>query len=210
MCNNATVVSYIKQEGGTKSFRLTQPMTRLLKFCDCKGFVIVSVHLPGRCKIQADSLSRPGQTLPTEWEIHPDFLRPVFSHWGQPWIDLFATFNKKKCHQFISPFPDPPAAYIDTLSMPWNRMGTVYAFPPFKIIPTVIVKLRQSRESITMILIALYRMDASGMLELLQLSWDRPIPVHDEQNPLNQVVHQTNGGAKIWTYQCLNLHEWKF
>ena len=54
MCDNATVVSYIKQEGGTKSFRLT---IRLLKFCDHKGIVIVPVHLPGHCNIQVESLS---------------------------------------------------------------------------------------------------------------------------------------------------------
>ena len=97
MCDNATVVSYLKQECGIKSFRLTRLTIRLLKFCDRKGIVIVPVHLPGRCNTQADGLSRPGQTLPTEWEIHPDLLRPVFNHWGQPWMDLFNnTFNNKK------------------------------------------------------------------------------------------------------------------
>ena len=158
--DNAAVVSYIKQEGLTKSFRLTRLTIRLLKFCYRKGIVIVPVHLPGCCNIQVDSLSRTGQTLPTEWEIHLDLLLPVFNCRGKAWIDLFATFNSKKCQQFIFPFLDPRAAYIDALSIPW--MGTVYAFPPFKIIPTVVAIVI----SITMILIAPCRMDASWMPKL--------------------------------------------
>ena len=126
----------------------------------------------------------------TKWDIHPDLLRPVFNHWGQPWIDLFATFSKK-CHQFISPFLAPGAVYIDALSIPWNQMGTVYAFPPFKIIPTVIAKCRQS-ESITLILIAQYRMDTSWMQELLQLSRNSPIHVRDKQKLLTHSSHSSN------------------
>ena len=61
-----------------------------------------------------------------------------------------------------------------------------------------------------MMLIAPYRMDASWMPELLQLSQDSPIPVHDEQKPLTQVVHRTNREGKTWTFQCLNLHDGNF
>ena len=165
-------MSYSKQEGETKSFKLTCLPIKLLKFCNHKCIVIVLVHLPGHCNIQADSLSRPGETLLTEWSIHLDLLCP------------------------------------QALPILWNRIGTVYTFPPFKITPTVIAKLRQS-EPITMILIAPYEMDASLMLGLLQLTQDRPIPVHDEHKPLTQVVHRTYGGAETRTYQCLNLHMWK-
>ena len=119
-------------------------MIRLLNFCDHRRILLVPVHLLGRCNVQADRLSRPGQELLTEWDIDPELLRPIFSHWGQPWIDVFATFNNKKCSQLVSPFPDPRAAFINALSIPWNWMGMGYAFPPFKVIPTVIAKLRQS------------------------------------------------------------------
>ena len=76
MFDNVTVVLYIKQEGGTRSFRLTRLTIRLLKFCDRKKIVLI----PGRNNIQADRVSRLGQTLPTEWEIHLDLLQPVFGH----------------------------------------------------------------------------------------------------------------------------------
>ena len=34
MCDNSTVVAYIRNEGGTRSFRLTRLTIRLLQFCD--------------------------------------------------------------------------------------------------------------------------------------------------------------------------------
>ena len=40
-------------------------------------------------------------------------------------------------------------------------------------------------------------------MELLQLSRERPIPVHDEQKPLTQFIHRTGGGAETLTYHKL-------
>ena len=62
MCDNAVTVAYIKNEGGTRSHTLMQMTIRLLKWCDSKAITLVPVHLPGVCNIQADSLSRVGQT----------------------------------------------------------------------------------------------------------------------------------------------------
>ena len=67
MCDNAVTVAYIKNEGGTRSPTLMQMTIRLLKWCDCKAITLVPVHLPGVHNIQADSLSRVGQTLTMEW-----------------------------------------------------------------------------------------------------------------------------------------------
>ena len=98
------------------------------------------------------------------------------------------------CHQFVTPYPDPWVTFTDAMSTPCRRMGTVIA--------------RQSH-AITMILLAPYRMDASWILELLQLSQDTPIPVVNDQKPLTQLVHLPDGGAHNWTYHCSNLHVWK-
>ena len=62
MCDNAVTVVYIKNEGGTRSHTLMQMTIRLLKWCDSKAITLVPVHLPGVRNIQADSLSRVGQT----------------------------------------------------------------------------------------------------------------------------------------------------
>ena len=96
MCDNAVTVAYIKNEGGTRSHTLMQLTIRLLKWCDRKAITLVPVHLPGVHNIQADSLSRVGQTLTTEWTMAMESLRPMFAKWGEPRIDLFATFANRR------------------------------------------------------------------------------------------------------------------
>ena len=109
MCDNAVTVAYIKNEGGTRSHTLMQMTIRLLKWCDSTAITLVPVHLPGVRNIQADSLSRVGQTLTTEWTMAMESLRPVFAKWGEPHIDMFVTFANRRLVKFVSPYPDPRA-----------------------------------------------------------------------------------------------------
>ena len=67
MCDNAVTVAYIKNEGGTRLYTVMQMKICLLKWCDHKAITLVPVRLPGVLNIQADLLSRVGQTLNTEW-----------------------------------------------------------------------------------------------------------------------------------------------
>ena len=206
MCDNAVVVSYINKEGGTKSFRLTRLTIRLLKFCDRKRIRLVPVHLPGSRNIQADALSRVGQTLATEWAINGQLLHPVFSAWGTPVIDLFATFANRKLPVFASPFPDQRAKYVDAMSVPWSGMGMVYAFPPFKMLPAVLNKIRRSH-NLSVILIAPRLMSASWMPELLEQSRCPPIPL-DGHPLLTQEVRLPRGHVETRHYRPSNLHAW--
>ena len=201
MCDNAVVVSYINKEGGTKSFRLTRLTIRLLKFCDRKGIRLVPVHLPGSRNIQADALSRVGQTLATEWAINGQLLHPVFSAWGTPVIDLFATFANRKLPVFASPFPDQRAKYVDAMSVPWSGMGMVYAFPPFKMLPAVLNKIHRSH-NLSVILIAPRLMSASWMPELLEQSRCPPIPL-DGHPLLTQEVRLPRGHVETRHYRPL-------
>ena len=201
MCDNAVVVSYINKEGGTKSFRLTRLTIRLLTFCDQKGIRLVPVHLPGSCNIKADALSRVGQTLATEWAINGQLFHPVFSTWGTPVIDLFATFANRKLPVFASPFPDQRAKYVDAMSVPWSGMGMVYAFPPFKVLPAVLNKIRWSH-NLSVILIAPDLMSASWMPELLEQSRCPPIPL-DGHPLLTQEVWLPRGSRRDKTLPTL-------
>ena len=96
MCDNAETVAYIKNEGGTRSYTLMQMTLHLLKWCDRKVITLVPVHLPGVHNIQADSLSRVGQTLNMEWTMAMEHLRPVFAQWDEPQVHLFATFANRQ------------------------------------------------------------------------------------------------------------------
>ena len=50
-----------------RSFKVTRLTIRLLKFCDWKRIVLIPVHIPGRCSVQANSLSRLGEILSLSW-----------------------------------------------------------------------------------------------------------------------------------------------
>ena len=78
MCDNAVMVAYIKNEGGTRSYTLMQ----------------LTIHLPGVRNVQVDALSRIG-TINTKWTLAMECLGPVFSKWGEPQIDMFATFTNR-------------------------------------------------------------------------------------------------------------------
>ena len=61
----------------------------------------------------ADKLSRLGQTIQTEWSLHPDVFQTICSRWHQPQVDLFATRFNNKLPQFVSPIPEPQAWAVD-------------------------------------------------------------------------------------------------
>ena len=122
-----------------------QLTTRLLKWCDRKAIRLVPVHLPGMRNVQADALSRMGQTLNTEWTFTMECLRPVFTKWCALQIDMFATSANRRLIKFVSPFPDPRAEWTDAMSTTWdNGRGLLYVFPPFKLVPQVLRKIYQS------------------------------------------------------------------
>ena len=128
MWDNAVMVAYIKNEGGTQSYTLMQLMIRLLKRYDRKAIKLVPVHLPG---VQTDVLSRIGQTLNTEWMLAMECLRPVFAKWGEPQINMFVTFANRRLIKFVSSYPDRRAEWTGAMSISWdNRRALLYAFPP--------------------------------------------------------------------------------
>ena len=210
MCDNAVTVAYIKNEGGTRSHTLMQMTIRLLKWCDSKAITLVPVHLPGVRNIQADSLSRVGQTLTTEWTLAMESLRPVFAKWGEPQIDMFATFANRRLVKFVSPYPDPRAEWTDAMSMPWDKeRGLLYVFPPFKMVPQVLQKIAQSPE-LQVILIALLQPAASWFPELMDLTQEDPVPLFVEgQDLLTQDVCMGGGVTEIRHFRPSNLHAWK-
>ena len=199
-----------QERGGTRSHTLMQMTIRLLKWCDSKAITLVPVHLPGVRNIQADSLSRVGQTLTTEWTMAMESLRPVFAKWGEPQIDMFATFANRRLVKFVSPYPDPRAEWTDAMSMPWDKeRGLLYVFPPFKMVPQVLQKIAQSPE-LQVILIALLQPAASWFPELMDLTQEDPVPLFVEgQDLLTQDVCMGGGVTETRHFRLSNLQAWK-
>ena len=93
---------------------------RILTWCTRKQVTLKARHIPGKLNVVADELSRPGQTIQTEWSLLPEVFQTICSRWRRPHIDQFV---------FVSPVPDPLASAVDALSLLWEDLDA-YAFPP--------------------------------------------------------------------------------
>ena len=135
--DNTTVVTYINKEGGMKSGSLCALLWRILSWCTRKQVTLKARHIPGQLNVIADKLSRLGQTIQTEWSLHPEVFQAICPWWHQPQVDLFVTRFNNKLPQFVSPVPDPQAWAVDALSLSWENLDP-YAFPPAAILSKVV------------------------------------------------------------------------
>lgn len=199
--DNSTVVAYLENQGGTRSFPLFQLARDILLFCAQHQIVLVVRHIPGHLNLLADSLSRSLAPVNTEWELHRSVFQSVVLHWGKPNIDLFATSLNFKIQTFVSPVPDPRAYAVDAMAMSWEGMFG-YAFPPFRFLAPVLKKIE--RERCRIIVIAPAWPKQAWFPDLLCLSCANPLVLPLKHNLLSQfkgrVVHQSPG--------FLHLHAW--
>ena len=185
-----------------------QMTIRLLKCCDSKAITLVPVYLPGVHNIQADSLSKVGQTLTTEWTMAMESLRPVFAKWGELRIYLFATFANRRLVKFASPYLDPRAEWIDAMSMPWDYGRDLPERVP--VIQDGPASTAEDR-SVTRSGGDFDRSTATSWFpELMDLSQEDPIPLFVEgQDLLTQDVWTGDGVTKNRHFRPSNLHAWK-
>ena len=139
--DNTTVVTYINKEGGMKSGPLRALLWRILTWCARRQVTLKARHIPGQLNVIADKLSRLGQTIQTEWSLHPEIFQAICFRWHKPQVDLFATRFNHTLPQFVSPVPDHKAWAVDALSLSWEDLDP-YAFSPAAILGKVVEKLQ--------------------------------------------------------------------
>ena len=200
--DNTTVVAYIKKEGGMKSGSLCALLWRILSWCTRKQVTLKARHIPGRLNVKADKLSRLGQTIQTEWSLHPEVFQAICSRWHQPQVDLFATRFNNKLPQFLSPVPDPQAWAVDALSLSWEDLDP-YAFPPAAILGKVVEKL-QDCPCNRIILIAPGWPNMPWFLDPVAMSSQIPLCLPNLPNLVSQPFNQT----LYRNLSNLNLHAW--
>jgi hypothetical protein len=137
--DNATALSYLRKQGGTRVVSLSLKAEMILKWCFQQGIRLEVSFVPGKLNVLADLLSRKGKIISTEWTVHHKFLQPIWDLWGRPHVDLFATHLNNRLPVFVSPFHDPRAWKKDAMSFHWMGLHA-YAFPPFAMIPAVLEK----------------------------------------------------------------------
>ncbi len=145
--DNTSVVAYINRQGGVRSKALCKQAAMLLLWADSRLLSIRATHIPGLLNRGADMLSR--RRIPQgEWRLHPESVRMVWNLYGEAEVDLFATSENAHCPSFFSLSHSPLEG--DALTARWPT-ARLYAFPPIKILPLVLCKIREERASVILI-----------------------------------------------------------
>ena len=83
-----------------------------------------------------------------EWRLHPKVVQMIWDRFWRAEVDLFATSENAHCPLFFSLSHAPLAG--DTLTLRWPR-ARLYTFPPVKILPLVLCKIREERASVILV-----------------------------------------------------------
>ncbi|XP_056429491.1 uncharacterized protein LOC130368972 [Hyla sarda] len=134
--DNISAVRYINHLGGTRSKMLADIAKDCWLFCLQKNIVLVAEYLPGVSNSVADWNSRYLRDS-GDWTLHPSVFQLIWDLWGPLDLDLFASRLNRKLPCFSSWKPDPEALAMDAFLQTWPQ-GTLYAFPPFAMIPKVL------------------------------------------------------------------------
>ena len=144
--NNTTSVSYLCHQGGTFSSALNRIAQEILHWAESQEISLLPQFVLGRSNVVADALSRPHQVIGAEWTLHQE----VFDMFRRKWpvtVDLFTSTLNHRCGVYFAPVLDPMAAGTDAMLQSWDFL-MAYAFPPFVLIPQMLVKLRASQGAV--------------------------------------------------------------
>ena len=137
--DNTSALSYLCKEGGTRSSTLNSVAQAILRLCESYDVCLLPQFVPGHLNVLADSLSRGGQILGSEWTLHMEVCLELFRRWPVT-VDLFTTSLNHRLQVYFSPMAGPQAAAVDALIQSWDHLQA-YAFPPFSFIQRVLSKV---------------------------------------------------------------------
>ncbi len=135
--DNMAVVSHINRQGSSRSRTLDRLARHLLFWSQDKFLSLRAVHVPGVLNLAADFLSRQ-KLRPGEWMLNRQTVSQIWDLSGKAEVDLFASQESSQC-----PLWFPTTLGIDAFAHPWPNVS-LYAFPPIKLIPSVLCRVKMS------------------------------------------------------------------
>ena len=191
---NTAALSYLRKEGGTRSSTLNEVAQAVLRLCEASDVRLLPQFVPCRLKVLADSLSRRGQVLGSEWTLHQVVCRDLFRLWPVT-VDLFATSLNYRLQVYFSPMADPQAAAVDALVQSWDNLQA-NAFPPFSLLQRVLSKVHDSH-NLELTLVAPFWPLRPWFPDLHDLLVEVPVLLPLRQDLLRQLhFHQFHGNLR--------------
>lgn len=198
---NRTVISYIRNQGGTKSAPLLDLTNRLLTLTSQLGMSLIAHYIPSNYNSIADNLSRQ-KNIP-DWHLSKVATRKIFKVWGTPQVDLFASKLSKVVPVYVSrDSKDTEALYIYAFSQKWF-FWLAWIFPPPCLISQVLNHLNQAKG--TYILIAPKWEWVFWQADLMSRATAPPIPIQN----LRQHLMDVTTGYPLPKAHLLNLEAWR-
>ncbi len=185
--DNMAVVSHINRQGGSRSRTLDRLARHLLLWSQDKFLSLRAVHLPGVLNLAADFLSRQ-KLKPGEWMLNRQTVSQIWDLFGKAEVDLFASQESSQCPLWFS-LSFPTTLGIDAFAHPWPNVS-LYAFPPIKLIPAVLCRVKVS--GARLLLIAPFWPSQTWFSELTPLLYRPPWEIPIRRDLLSQLQ------GKIW------------
>ncbi len=149
-----------------------------------------AVHVPGILNLAADFLSRQ-RLRPGEWMLNHQTVSQIWDLFGKAEVDLFASQETSQCPLWFS-LSSLTTLGIDAFAHPWPNV-MLYAFPPIKLIPAVLCRVKVS--SARLLLIAPFWPSQTWFFELTPLLYRSPWEIPIGRDLLSQLQ------SRIWHLQ---------
>ena len=206
--DNTTAVSYLRHQGGgggggTFSPVLNKVSQQILRWAELKEISIRSQFVPGRDNVVVGALSRPNQVIGAEWTLQQEVFDWLRKRWPVT-IDLFASSLNHRCGVYFAPVSDSMAAGTDAMLQPWDFLQA-YTFPPFAVIPQVLVKLKLSPGTVLTLIAPFFWPQRPWFPDLLDLLLEPPLSLKDRWDLLRQPhIRRFHQNLPV-----LRLHAWR-
>ncbi len=185
--DNMAVVSHINRQGGSRSRTLDRLACHLLLWSQDKFLSLRAVHVPGILNPAADFLSKQ-KLRPGEWMLNCQTVSQIWDLFGKAEVDLFASQESSQCPLWFS-LSFPTTLGIDAFAHPLPNVS-LYAFPPIKLIPAVLCRVKVS--GARLLLIAPFWPSQTWFSELTPLLYRSPWEIPIRRDLLSQLQ------GKIW------------
>lgn len=140
--DSSNAMAYINNHGGCRSPELHAVAKQIWKWCECRNIRIRASYINTKQNVIADRLSRTKLDY-SDFMLTKNYFENICKAFGQPNIDLFATYQTKQCEVYYSWKPDPFSAGVDAFTFKWGEK--FYPFPPFNLVGKVLNKIISDR-----------------------------------------------------------------